>query len=101
MSHYDKETTADSSNPEMISKLQGLFDDIHDQRDDILTAFIAKYGLEPNEIEQVVTMEDNFVVWSVRKKKRCESGGKAKVREICLEKSIVYVSKNQPETKFN
>ena len=69
MSHYEKETTSDSSNPEMISKLQGLFDDIHDQRDDILTAFIAKYGLEPNEIEQVVTTEDNCVVWSVRKKR--------------------------------
>ena len=82
MSHYDKETTADSSNPEMISKLQGLFDDIHDQRDDILTAFIAKYGLEPNDIEQVVTMEDDCVVWSVRKKKDVKAEVKQKLERF-------------------
>ncbi len=85
MSHYDKETTADSSNPEMISKLQGLFDDIHDQRDDILTAFIAKYGLEPNEIEQVVTMEDNCVVWSVRKKRDVKAEVKQKLERFVWE----------------
>ena len=85
MSHYDKETTADSSNPEMISKLQGLFDDIHDQRDDILTAFIAKYGLEPNEIEQVVTMEDNCVVWSVRKKRDVKAEVKQKIEQFVWE----------------
>ena len=82
MSHYEKETTSDSSNPEMISKLQGLFDDIHDQRDDILTAFIAKYGLEPNEIEQVVTMKDNCVVWSVRKKRDVKAEVKQKLEKF-------------------
>ena len=42
--------------------------DIHDQREEILRAFIAKYELEPDEAIQVEQrMEDGSIKWSVRR----------------------------------
>lgn len=42
---------------------------IHLQKEEILTAFIAKYGCSPEECEQVVQHNsDGTVTWSVRKK---------------------------------
>ena len=38
------------------------------QREEILTAFIAKYGCEPNEVEQVTEFRCDSTVWFVRKK---------------------------------
>ena len=41
---------------------------IYAQREEILIAFIVKYGLNPNEIEQVVQYSNNGMKWFVRKK---------------------------------
>lgn len=41
---------------------------ILEQREEILSAFIAKYGLEPNEIEQVEQQNENETIWFVRKR---------------------------------
>ncbi len=38
------------------------------QREEILAAFIAKYGLEPDEVEQVSMATNEGEVWFVRKK---------------------------------
>lgn len=41
---------------------------ILEQREEILSAFIAKYGIEPNEIEQVERQDENETIWFVRRK---------------------------------
>lgn len=46
-----------------------LLHGIHSQRQEILKAFIAKYGCEPDECEQVIISDmENVVRWFVRKK---------------------------------
>ena len=45
--------------------------DIGLHREEIIEAFIAKYGYQPDEIEQVVDMSrfsEGIITWSVRKK---------------------------------
>jgi hypothetical protein len=45
--------------------------EIMDQREEILRAFVAKYGFDPDQIEQVVDMSDYdkmIIRWYVRKK---------------------------------
>ena len=41
---------------------------VMEQRDEILRAFVAKYGCGPEEIEIVENFEPNAKTWSVRKK---------------------------------
>jgi hypothetical protein len=41
---------------------------IIEQREEIITAFIAKYGCQPDEIEQVEERYDGLTKWYVRKK---------------------------------
>jgi propanediol dehydratase large subunit len=46
-----------------------LLDGIQKQRDEILQAFIAKHGCEPDECEQVIIADTSSVIrWFVRKK---------------------------------
>jgi hypothetical protein len=46
------------------------------QREEILEAFIAKYGADPDQVEQVEQrMEDGSVRWFVRQKLRPTSEG--------------------------
>ena len=40
------------------------------QREEILTAFIAKYGCEPDEIVQVVTLTPTGSTWTIERKKQ-------------------------------
>jgi hypothetical protein len=45
--------------------------EIMEQREEILRAFIAKYGWQPEEVEQVIEMSDyasGVIRWSIRKK---------------------------------
>lgn len=46
---------------------------ILDQREEVLRAFIAKYGCEPDEIEQVEQMTDTGRVWYLRRKARSDN----------------------------
>ena len=39
-------------------------------KEEILRAFIAKYGYQPDEVEQVVENTPTGTIWSVRKKVR-------------------------------
>lgn len=41
---------------------------VMEQREEILTAFIAKYGMHPDEVEQIEQYTSEGIVWSVRKK---------------------------------
>jgi hypothetical protein len=41
---------------------------ILEQREEILLAFSAKYGFNPDEIEQVVKTINHEMIWFVRKK---------------------------------
>ena len=53
---------------ESIDRVRG---EIADGREEILHAFIAKYGFDPEECEQVLDMSDyasGIIRWSVRKK---------------------------------
>ncbi len=45
-----------------------IFQEIMDQREEILKAFFAKYGLEPDLIEQVVEYLPHRIVWTIRPK---------------------------------
>lgn len=56
---------------DMIESIDKIKMEIIEQREEILRAFIAKYGWQPEECEQVLDMSDyaNGVIrWSVRKK---------------------------------
>ena len=39
-----------------------------EQREEILKAFIAKYGIEPDDVEQVFEHEGDKIIWRVRRK---------------------------------
>jgi hypothetical protein len=55
--------------------------EIMDNREEILRAFISKYGWQPEECEQVLDMSDyasGVIRWSVRKK----GGGNGKVDRV-------------------
>ncbi|WCL51489.1 hypothetical protein [Leptospira sp. GIMC2001] len=66
--------THDLSNPNIQKSIQELaqekFRKVLEQREEILTAFIAKYGCQPEELEQVVIGSVGFgeECFSVRKK---------------------------------
>jgi hypothetical protein len=46
-----------------------MLDRIYSQRQEIMEAFIAKYGCEPDECEQIIISDvDNVIRWFVRKK---------------------------------
>jgi len=56
------------------------------QREEILTAFIAKYNLEPEEIEQVINNKNiKEIVWSVRKKNNDNS---CQEIDLCKNKKV-------------
>ncbi len=42
---------------------------VYEQREEIVRAFLAKYnGLQPDDVEQVITTEGDKIIWTVRKK---------------------------------
>jgi hypothetical protein len=41
---------------------------IMEQREDILKAFVAKYGLQPDKVEQVIIRRGNRIMWRVRRR---------------------------------
>jgi hypothetical protein len=46
-----------------------LMSEIFEQREEILRAFIAKYGFEPDECEQTIVRDHHYkIIWSVQKK---------------------------------
>ena len=47
---------------------EGATRSIMTQREEILTAFIAKYGCDPSKIEQVMEFTHDKVIWYIRKK---------------------------------
>ncbi len=47
-----------------------LISSIYEQREQIITAFLAQYECKPDEIEQVVQYTGNQITWFVRKKER-------------------------------
>lgn len=54
---------------DMTIAVRVMLDKIYKQREEILQAFIAKYGYEPDEVEQVIISDqDSTVRWFVRKK---------------------------------
>jgi hypothetical protein len=45
--------------------------EVMEQREEILRAFIAKYGWQPEEVEQIIDMSDyasGVIRWYIRKK---------------------------------
>ena len=48
--------------------LDNLITSIYEQREQIITAFLAQHGCKPDEIEQVVQYTGNQIKWFVRKK---------------------------------
>ena len=53
----------------MISEiLRDTLNAIHVQREEILRAFVAQYGCEPDEVEQVEQNTPTGKIWFVRKR---------------------------------
>lgn len=52
----------------LSTEMEKMYTEIAAQREEILCAFIAKYGLEPDEIEQVCVLTINGFRWYVRKR---------------------------------
>ena len=59
LNRYDKENDF---------AIKQLYKRLLAQRNEILAAFIAKYGYEPDEIEQVERMTENGWIWYVTKR---------------------------------
>ena len=58
---------------EIIETIEGkildtLISSIYEQREQIITAFIAQHGCNPDEVEQVVQYTGNEIKWFIRKK---------------------------------
>ena len=54
---------------ELTLAVKVLLDGVHSQREEILKAFVAKYGCEPDECEQVIISDrENIIRWFVQKK---------------------------------
>jgi len=54
---------------EMTIAVKVMLDRVYSQRQEILEAFIAKYGCEPDECEQIIISDINNVIrWFVRKR---------------------------------
>lgn len=49
-------------------KIKKLLKDIDAQREEILEAFVAKYGFEPDECEQVLQYTEDSIIFFVRKR---------------------------------
>lgn len=47
-------------------QVQKTIAEIAEQREEILRAFIAKYGCEPDEVEQVMRVSPWETIWFVR-----------------------------------
>ena len=64
--YRDKPTTTIDSIRETVERIMDM---ISTQREEILAAFVAKYGCQPEEIEQVVRLgRPGEEIFSVRKK---------------------------------
>ena len=58
--------------PTLEAKIQQKVREIHAQREEILAAFLAKHGIQPDEAVQVIEYHDGGMSWSVRKKSEGE-----------------------------
>ena len=46
-----------------------VIEGVYEQREEIMRAFAAKYyGLEPDEVEQVIVFDGDKITWTVRRK---------------------------------
>lgn len=53
-----------------MQETKKIMDGISQQREEILTAFVAKYGADPDQVEQVVQFGADRASWHVKIKKR-------------------------------
>jgi hypothetical protein len=56
---------------DLMESINKIMREVIDQREEILRAFLAKYGANPDEVEQVLDMSDyahGVIRWSIRKK---------------------------------
>ncbi len=60
--------------------LQHMFKMVHQRREEILMAFYAKYGCEPDQVCQIETRDDegNLMWYSTLKSNRCSNCGENK-----------------------
>jgi hypothetical protein len=49
-------------------EIKNRLKEIYAQRDEILEAFIAKYGFEPDECEQVIQYTEDSIIFSIRRR---------------------------------
>lgn len=70
MNNLIKESMAEAPVVRLFKTINEIKERIYAQREEILEAFIAKYGCEPDECEQVVEKTLNGMRWFVRKRKR-------------------------------
>lgn len=66
---YMTKLLMDAAPPPTLEKIfRDKMDEVSTQREEILTAFVAKHGMNPEEIEQVEFKDkDGFPIWRVRK----------------------------------
>ena len=50
------------------NKIKEAIAKIEEQREEIITAFTAKYKVDPEEAEQVVQFTGNKIIWYVRRR---------------------------------
>ncbi len=50
------------------NKIKEAIVKIEEQREEIITAFIAKYKVDPENAEQVIQFKGNKIIWYVRRR---------------------------------
>lgn len=53
-----------------MSFQERITDKIMEQREEILLAFIAKYKVQPEDCEQIITQIGNKIIWYVQMRKK-------------------------------
>lgn len=68
--HYEKELAAsrDSRTLSAVPSGKDIIKEILSKREEILSAFIAKYGFEPDEAEQIIISDGIQTRWFIQKR---------------------------------
>lgn len=68
----DEEPTLDLTpqKPTLDDLMRVAFENIMAQREEVLRAFIAKHGLLPDKVEQIIEKSGNKIRWYLRRRLR-------------------------------
>ena len=85
--------------PAMTKKARQMTRNINAQRMEVINAFVAKYGCQPDECEQVVQQTPGGVKWYIVLKENLPEQHFKEVCTICGEKLYAHISTGDEKVK--